>query len=482
MGELLGLGLSHYPGFMYPDDDMSMRVKQTMKSPKVPAELKDPKNWPAAMQAEWGTDEGTTFAAKHREQFFSGVRKLRAAIDDFKPDAVVIFGDDQYENFHEDIIPPFCVYICDSYESKPFLRSRGGEPRPNVWGEPFDKSFIAPGNARMASALTKSFLEEGFDMSYSYKFLHMEHLGHAFTNTLLYLDYDRKGWDYPIIPIHINAYGSSVVRNRGGSSNLFEDVEREADPPSPSPRRSFELGQALARIVKASPWRIVVIGSSSWSHAFLTAKNGYVYPDVESDRRRFAELSSGNFTAWRDLSLEEIEDAGEQEVLNWIPLAGAMYELGQQPAMCEFVERLPYELLQVRGALPAGHPDRKLDTPSGGGAPVTWQCSKSATYTFSIRATKGPVHAVRGVSFTVEESAFYTLLGPSGCGKTSTLRSIAGLETPSSGEITIGDAPVFSSETGRAIPAHKRDVGMVFQSYAIWPHMSVFRECRLPAA
>ena len=93
---------------------------------------------------------------------------------------------------------------------------------------------------------------------------------------------------------------------------------------------------------------------------------------------------------------------------------------------------------------------------------------------------RGPVHAVRGVSFTVEEGAFYTLLGPSGCGKTSTLRSVAGLERPESGAITIGSDVVYSSAQRVLLPSHKRDIGMVFQSYAIWPHMTVYDNVAFP--
>lgn len=93
---------------------------------------------------------------------------------------------------------------------------------------------------------------------------------------------------------------------------------------------------------------------------------------------------------------------------------------------------------------------------------------------------RGRVHAVRGVSFSVEEGAFYTLLGPSGCGKSSTLRSIAGLEMPTGGHITIGHQVVFDSSTGKVVPAYRRNIGMVFQSYAIWPHMSVFDNVAFP--
>jgi iron(III) transport system ATP-binding protein len=86
----------------------------------------------------------------------------------------------------------------------------------------------------------------------------------------------------------------------------------------------------------------------------------------------------------------------------------------------------------------------------------------------------GRVPAVAGVSFCVQPGEQLTLLGPSGCGKTTTLRAIAGLEQPTGGEIRIGGRPVYSSARGVNVPAEKRGLSMVFQSYAIWPHMSVF--------
>jgi len=93
------------------------------------------------------------------------------------------------------------------------------------------------------------------------------------------------------------------------------------------------------------------------------------------------------------------------------------------------------------------------------------------------------VFAVHDVSFEVAEGALFTLLGPSGCGKTTTLRSIAGLEKPDSGRITVDDRVVFAGSDGRCtvnIPANERGLGMVFQSYAIWPHMSVFDNVAFP--
>jgi iron(III) transport system ATP-binding protein len=92
----------------------------------------------------------------------------------------------------------------------------------------------------------------------------------------------------------------------------------------------------------------------------------------------------------------------------------------------------------------------------------------------------GVVNAVRDVSFDVREGEFYTLLGPSGCGKTTSLRSIAGLETPVRGEIVLDGRTMFSDSERRNVPVHQRQVGMVFQSYAIWPHMTVFDNLAYP--
>ena len=84
-------------------------------------------------------------------------------------------------------------------------------------------------------------------------------------------------------------------------------------------------------------------------------------------------------------------------------------------------------------------------------------------------------YAVDDLDLVIEDNAFVTLLGPSGCGKTTTLRMIAGLETPTSGRITIGDKVVFDSALGINVPANKRRVGFLFQNYALWPNMTVYQ-------
>src|ERR671930_1103222 len=90
------------------------------------------------------------------------------------------------------------------------------------------------------------------------------------------------------------------------------------------------------------------------------------------------------------------------------------------------------------------------------------------------------IRAAHEVAFEVPQGKFFTLLGPSGCGKTTTLRSIAGLERPRVGEITIGSDVVYSSARSIFVPPNARGLGMVFQSYAIWPHMTVYENAAFP--
>ena len=87
----------------------------------------------------------------------------------------------------------------------------------------------------------------------------------------------------------------------------------------------------------------------------------------------------------------------------------------------------------------------------------------------------GDVVAVNNVSLAIEPGSFLTLLGPSGCGKTTLLRCIAGLEDPDEGEIYIGDKLVFSHDQGIILPPGQRNLGLVFQNYALWPHMTVYK-------
>src|SRR5271165_5895804 len=328
MAEILALGISHYPPLAGQDDRMAGILKRMLRNPKLPEHLRTPAGWPAEMRAEWGDDEGTTSAARHRAALVGWMEKTRAALDDFNPDFVLIWGDDQYENFREDIIPPYCIAAYEKFAFSP--------PVDNVWGES-DKTYTLPGHRAAATLLATRLLEAGFDTAYAYKPLHHE-LGHAFTNAVFYLDYARRGFPYPIVPFAVNCYGRKVVSQRGGVPRFDRAAAVEVDPPAPAPWRLFDLGAATARILAESPYRVALLASSGWSHAFLTAKNHFLWPDTPADRAMYDSLRAGDYNAWRGYSGQAVEDSGQQEILNWMCLTGALSVLDRKPKETGFVD------------------------------------------------------------------------------------------------------------------------------------------------
>ncbi|MEV4103555.1 hypothetical protein AB0J42_25135 [Nonomuraea sp. NPDC049649] len=340
MGEVLGVGVTHYPPFSGTDADMAGLLRRTMADPGIPAEAKDPARWTETARREWGDDGGATGAAEHREALVKGFEQVRAAIDDFNPDAVVIWGDDQYENFREDLIPPYAVLAYPDLEVRPWAQagdSADMKGKPNIWGEPYDATFRVRGRPDIAKHLATGLLERDIDVAYAYKQAHHPGLPHAFLNAILYLDYHRTGFDYPVIPFPINCYGRRVVSYRGFMSEIGD--KRELDPPSPAPARLMRVGAEVARICAESPWRIALLASSSWSHAFLCDRTWRMWPDTPADVRLYEAMVKGDLDVWRATTLAEIEAAGQQELLNWFPLVAAMETLGRPvPRWSAFVE------------------------------------------------------------------------------------------------------------------------------------------------
>jgi len=356
MAEILGLGVTHWPILVAPDDRLTGTFNFTLKASRVPDRFKDRANWPKRLVEELGNDGGVAEAQRYSARLADNFREARRILDDFKPDFVVIWGDDQYENFREGLVPPFCVYgLDDDLDIRPWKHGYGSG-RPNRWNEPEDFSFPLHGHRNGAKHLTRALLERGIDMSYAYKNIHVDGLAHAFLCTLLYLDWDRKGFPYPVVPFAVNCYGSNLFEAKGGLAILNappRDPNVEPDPPAPAPWRCMEVGAAVAETLAASPYRVALIASASWSHAFLSPTNGYLWADVDADREMFEALRDGRYDVWRNRSLAAIEQAGQHEMLNWMVLAGAMEALGRKPVVQDYMESYLFTSEKVFVSYPA---------------------------------------------------------------------------------------------------------------------------------
>lgn len=341
MAEVLGLGITHYPMLMAKDEYMAALMSMVLTDPDIPAERKDSRNWSELARQEWAEDRGAAAAAGHRKALLSNLAAARQALEEFRPDVVIVWGDDQYENFREEVIPSFCILAYEDTEIDPFgvLEVMS---LPNAWDLPGGQRMVMRGNQKFAKALANDVLADGVDVAYSYeprKDIH--HFPHAFANTQIFLDFDNVGktFPYPIVSIAVNCYGEHVIARRGGIAPFAEILGGEdLDPPGPSPKRCFEFGKAVGRSVRASDKRVALVASASWSHAFLNDKDWHLRPDTEADRALYDAMVRGDYDVWTSRTVRDIVDAGQHEVLNWFCLLGAVNELGLELSTSDFVE------------------------------------------------------------------------------------------------------------------------------------------------
>lgn len=327
MAHAIGLGMTHYPLLLTTDNLMGVLLAGTLTDPDIPADAKDMASWPESMRADWSDDNGAAAAAHHRQALVDGLTQVRSALDEFDPDIVVVWGDDQYENFREEVIPPFCVLAYGDVEVKPFgmISERH---LPNVWGAPDDTLITLDGDTAAARALADALIEDGFDMAYSYKTRPDTHFPHSILNTQIFLDYENYGGKFPykILPITVNCYGQHAIARKGGFARFADIKTEQLDPAGPSPARCYALGAAVARALQPTGKRIAYIASSSWSHAFLNDKAWHLRPDTAADRRLYDAMVSGDHDTWLTVTGKEIVDAGQHEMLNWFCLLGAAHE------------------------------------------------------------------------------------------------------------------------------------------------------------
>src|SRR5207302_3764735 len=142
MSEILGVGCTHRPLMLRPNEDWTFMMRAALDDPAMPEEMKNPAAWPAPLREELGNDWGASAAARGREVYRAHFAEARRVIDEFNPDVVIMWGDDQYENFKEDIVPPFAVLAYDDQELQPWAHRRSPW---NPWDEPSDTKMRVRG-------------------------------------------------------------------------------------------------------------------------------------------------------------------------------------------------------------------------------------------------------------------------------------------------------------------------------------------------
>ena len=328
MAEILVLGISHYPPLTGTDERMAAILKRMLQNPKLPAHLRTPDGWPAQMRAEWGEDEGTASAASHRAALVGWMEKTRAALDDFKPDFVLIWGDDQYENFREDIIPPYCISAYEKFNFSP--------PANNVWGET-DKTYRLAATARRRRCWRPPARGRASTPPTPTSRCIIRWATPSPTQSSIST---IIGKDFIIRSCRSRSTATAAKSSPSAAACQSFDREIAAldlDPPAPAPWRLFDLGAATARILAKSPYRVALLASSGWSHAFLTGKNHYLYPDTPADREMYDHLRR-RLRRLAQLSGLAVEDSGQQEILNWMCLSGRISALDRKPKETGFVD------------------------------------------------------------------------------------------------------------------------------------------------
>ena len=324
MAEILALGISHYPPLTGPDERMSWILKRMLQNPQAAGgAASSPTAGPSRCAPSGATTRAPSAATAIATALVGWLEKTRAALDAFKPDFVLMWGDDQYENFKEDVVPPYCI---SAYE-----RFKFPTPPGNVWGETDKTCRPAGPSGGGAKMLASRLIEEGFDTAYAYKPLHHP-LGHAFTNAVMYLDYDRKGFDYPIVPFAINCYGRRVLAQRGGLP-VFDRGDRRRRP-----RSAGADAQAAVRSRRgdgAHSRRVALSGGAARLVGLVARLPDRQEPLTSIPTRRptgacTTRCAPATGRPGATARRTAVEDSGQQEILNWLCLAGAMSELEPQ--------------------------------------------------------------------------------------------------------------------------------------------------------
>lgn len=328
MAEILGLTVSDFPFLRMKPANMPWVLWGNLAwGWRDKPHLRDPRNWPAPMRAEWGSDQGLTAGAAHQLRQHAQFRRVGAALDEFRPDLLLVLYRDVHETFPGTERPQWWLHTHESVRVQPY--NLWTFFRDNWFEEDPDRVDVLRGHPQAAASLAHHLEGVGIAPRLVPQSPHPAGLGHNLIAGAVHLDFDRRRFETPILPLGIDPFRFGRVRDEEGLSPL--DLSRD-DPPL-TPRQAFDLGVEIVRAFRPSPWRVAIVAAGDWSHANDAGKqHERVHPDVEADRALFEQWRAGDYARWPDvLTFEHFEAHAQWELLIPTVLAGAMSEVGAGP-------------------------------------------------------------------------------------------------------------------------------------------------------
>ena len=325
MGEILGIGTTHVPYLMNaPENLLRMREMLCGFAEKLSGQpFVDP---PEAL-AQLG-DDPESVAVEHHRLHWEAFEQLRAYIEEEKPDAILMIGDDQDQCFQTNNMPPYALYVGESIDATPFHMSKfpgDAEYVRQVWGVDTDHTYDWPCHAPLSSALRDSLIRRGFDIA-STDDVNSDRwgygLGHAHANTQLFLR--NEDGDIPIVPLFVNCYGPDLAIFSQLGPNARPRAPASSYPAASPSERLYALGEAIREILLELPYRVLVCPSSTWSHTWLSRRYDRMRMDLEGNREIQRWLERGEGHRLRGYASSDLEDNGDHEIRNWIVAAGVM--------------------------------------------------------------------------------------------------------------------------------------------------------------
>lgn len=333
MAQILGLTVSHHPFTRFKARWMpSVLLGNLENGWKDKPHLKDPKNWPQAMQDEWDGDQGAAIGKQAQEGQIQAFQKLRAALDEFRPDFMLCIHRDQFGGRDATERPQ---YWLNAYEKADVKFYNSNDPRTDPYfGDDPDKVYAIAGHREGALYLADGLRKAGLNPKVFDAPTSNTGIGAHGQAGVFHLNWDQRDFPTPVVPFAVDPWRFGRRRNNEGLSTL--DVSHP-EPPL-TPREGFELGRNIARIYKASPWRVALVASTAWGGANSTGVDlERIHPNLEEDRKLYEEWRNNRFDTWGDrFNWEYFEEQGEWELLSTIILAGAMTELGAKVQWSDF--------------------------------------------------------------------------------------------------------------------------------------------------